>query len=900
MSLHRQTVAALFVLILSGCGAGLCVNANSCSASLTLTSGTSYDFGNRSFGATHNSLVYLTNEGNVAANSIGAMVLAAPFSYVGGSYPGTGGTCATELAGGDSCSLAVSFSPASQDASAHRLEMQFSYFNGFEDTVSTLYLEGRGDNGKFTQIRGFDKRDSWIFQVDSLLPVADGVFVGGSFMGYDGTASQNLVKLDADRNLDAAFSVGTGFDHRVLSMAYDSSRDRLYVGGHFTAYQGTTANYLVALKSDGSIDTSFNVGSGLNERVQDIIIMPDGNVVLGGGFTAYQGTAANYIIRLTPTGAVDTTFAYGAGFNGSILDMELWGTDIYVVGSFTTYQGAAPARVARLNSDGTPDAGFAAGSGFIAFPQVWTVHLSSDGSGDVYFGGDFTSYNGNARNRILRVNSDGSIDGTFSIGTGFNADVYKIFSAPGTSGAIYVITTAGFVTYKGSAIQSSKVVRIDASGNIDPAFALSAVGNFTGSYTGALVGDGTNDLYLAGDFLALGGKGDKIFSRVRENGTVVSSDQSKSGIIYDDGGSGAVSTIAGAADGTGGLWVAGAFEYYDGTASTGLVRINYDGSRDTGFVAATQPSQTINVLLPYSDGTGRLLVGGTFSQYNSVATPNNSRFIRLLSNGTLDPTFTGGPSQSVSTAVFSPAGDGKIYVGGNFTLVNGTSAVRIARLASDGTLDTGFVSGTGFNSGVYFIRTAPDGTGDILVAGNFTQYNGTPVGRIVRLTPAGAIAPVFAVGTGFNGSIGCIDLAADGSWYIGGSFTSFNGTAIADLAHVKADGTLDTAFNPGTGFDSFLSSIKVVVMDGETLLYAVGDFYTYRGESSLNIVRILSTGERDTRFDVGAGLLPGWSYGTVIEAPDGSGDVYVGGHFSSYKGKIVDYLVRINSMGDPE
>jgi uncharacterized delta-60 repeat protein len=91
-------------------------------------------------------------------------------------------------------------------------------------------------------------------------------------------------------------------------------------------------------------------------------------------------------------------------------------------GSFTTIAGVSRNRIARLNSDGSLDTTFESSSG--PNLQVNTLALQSDGK--VLVGGQFTSINGVSRNRIARLNSDGSLDTGFDPGTGFGHTVFAL------------------------------------------------------------------------------------------------------------------------------------------------------------------------------------------------------------------------------------------------------------------------------------------------------------------------------------------------------------------------------------------------------------------------------------------------------------------------------------------
>ena len=85
-------------------------------------------------------------------------------------------------------------------------------------------------------------------------------------------------------------------------------------------------------------------------------------------------------------------------------------------------------------------------------------------------------------------------------------------------------------------------------------------------------------------------------------------------------------------------------------------------------------------------------------------------------------------------------GSGDVYVGGDFTSINGTAINYLARLNSDGSVDTAFdMSAGGANNTVNVITPAQDGSGDVYVGGDFFSINTTTTGRLARLDPDGSV-----------------------------------------------------------------------------------------------------------------------------------------------------------------
>ena len=101
--------------------------------------------------------------------------------------------------------------------------------------------------------------------------------------------------------------VGTGFNSDVYSIAIQAD-GKIIVGGYFSEYNGVAANGIIRLNSNGSIDTSFVIGTGFNSLVYSIAIQDDGKILVGGYFSEYNGVSANGIIRLNSDGSRDTLF----------------------------------------------------------------------------------------------------------------------------------------------------------------------------------------------------------------------------------------------------------------------------------------------------------------------------------------------------------------------------------------------------------------------------------------------------------------------------------------------------------------------------------------------------------------------------------------------------------------
>ena len=294
--------------------------------------------------------------------------------------------------------------------------------------------------------------------VSSIAVQSDGkILVGGAFTGYSGTTANYIIRLFSDGSIDNTFNTGTGFNNLVFSIAIQSD-DKILVGGAFTDYNGTTANNIIRLNTNGSIDNTFNTGTGFNGVLYSIVIQSDDKILVGGQFADYNGTTANYIIRLNSNGSVDNTFNTGTGFDDEVRSIAIQSDDkILVGGQFTDYNGTTANNIIRLNTDGSVDNTFNYGTGFDNL--VYSIAIQSDGK--ILVGGEFTVYNGTGTNNIIRLNTDGSVDNTFNTGTGFDGTVLSI--AIQSDGKILV--GGQFTDYNGTGV--NYIIRLSTDGSVD-------------------------------------------------------------------------------------------------------------------------------------------------------------------------------------------------------------------------------------------------------------------------------------------------------------------------------------------------------------------------------------------------------------------------------------------------
>jgi uncharacterized delta-60 repeat protein len=520
------------------------------------------------------------------------------------------------------------------------------------------------------------------------------------------------------------------------------------------------------------------MGTAANGGIADARIQSNGQIVLAGGFTTWNGVTVNGIVRLNADGTQDTTFTTNTGTAGTGTESIAIQSNgqILLVGGFTTWNGVTVNRIVRLNADGTRDTSFNTNTGTAASTFLNVVVVQPNGQ--ILVGGSMTSWNGTAVGRIVRLNADGTRDATFT-------------------------------TNNNGGAENNTVDTIA----VDPV---------------------NNDILVGGFFSTWGGINTLRFAILRQDGTF-NTDRLTSGASGTDTGSNGVRGLAEQPNGQ--ILVGGSFTRWNRTTVVnGIARLSSDGVLDTAFNTNTGTASGGGINAMEIQPNGQILVGGAFTSWNGVTV---NSIVRLNADGTRDTTFTtnAGTAANNTVSVIAIQSNGQIILAGNFTTWTGVTVNGIVRLNSDGTRDTTFTTNAG-TAGLTTQSIALQPNGQIIVVGSFSAWNGATVGRIVRLNADGTRDATFTTntGTGANSTINAVAIQSNGQIVLAGNFTNWNGVTVNGIVRLNADGTIDTAFTTNTGSGIF-SVLKIIIQRDRKILIG-GNFNGFNRINRSGIVRI--------------------------------------------------------------
>ncbi|HEY0428326.1 MAG TPA: FG-GAP-like repeat-containing protein [Pyrinomonadaceae bacterium] len=703
----------------------------------------------------------------------------------------------------------------------------------------------------------------------------------------------------ASGDIDTAFNVsvtdGSGYVNKTLAQ----SDGKIIVLGSFQKANGVRYANIARFNADGTLDAAFNAGgSGANNSIFFAAFQADGKILIGGSFTAFNGQTANRLTRLNANGSLDASFNLAANFNAAVNAIVIQPDGKILVGGAFNAPPGQPllSRIVRLNTDGSVDSSFINNASINS--DIYAIAYSPDGK--ILIGGNFTAVGATQVGRIARLNGDGSFDATFNPAAGANDWVSEIIVQ--SDGKILV---GGMFNYFNQTFTSGGLVRLNADGSLATTFALITDLNTPTVESLALQPDGKVLAAIFNPDFA------PNMSVARFNADGTQDTNFNVAVPYPS----LVRDVNILANGK--LIISGDFVAYGSETHLRVARINTDGTVDSSFNPAVSTMGIVRVIKQQANG--KILVGGDFEFVNGV---RKSSLVRLNPDGSIDASFNSPADYFGNVYDIDLLPDGKMIIGGSYASSSIFGFGQIFRLNADGSLDNFSVFETYSSSASFVVQ--PDGK--IVGGGSFgigslirVSSNGDedstfnpvqPTGGLIRellLQPDGGILVGGAftfprVGTAKYKTDGSLDqnytatipnvyalgLASGGKVYAGGNFDINGGNANRNLTRLNADGSNDSGFINGTGPNALVRDLFVQT-NGKILIG--GDFTTYNGNAASRVARVNSDGSFDSTFNTGAGA-SGSVYALETQS---DGKVLVGGQFLDFGGTEKLSLVRLQN-----
>ena len=703
--------------------------------------------------------------------------------------------------------------------------------------LAALFIGGITDAGKAQVFRPKSKLDpafqnpavvSEVADVNKVAFLPDGKFLtAGRFDIANKESRRNLAKFNPDGTLDASFKpLGEPFseiDGREVSTIAVQPDGKIIVAWN-TIFGSPNSYRLYRLNSNGSIDGTFSEAV-FDSRIRAVVVTPDARLWVAAG--------AN-IFRLNQTGGQESAISV----SGTVESLNLQADGkILAGGTFSAIAGATRNNVARLNAGGTLDTSFSANAGANGSVKV----IKSTADGKILIGGTFSSYNGVNRAAVARLNSDGTLDNSFT-------------SVSGTTNVNDLVVKDDKIWLAGwenptANYPNRRVAVLNQDGTIfDNTEIFSAAVT-----TVALSPDGS--ILVGGAFSRTASQTNipnvsQHLFRYLPNGAADSSFISSISVLP------LVHDILPLPDGK--SVAVGAFTLVNGQICNNIVRLNENGTVNSCL--SEGPNDLVYTIAAQNDG--KLVIGGNFTSFQGLAAPAITRLATSSASlGEKDAAFNPAPNftaQGIRRIIVQP--DGKILAAGNLAV--GNIPKRVVRFNFDGSLDSSFTPYETPNDTSLGLRMELLPNGQIL----FGSVNSL----LVRLNTNGSRDTSFASTI----SPWSMTVQPDGKILIG------QVTNIFTLFRLNADGSRDLSFNSDGNLPTFNSTQYGfnILPDGKII---VNGAFTETGKNYMDVL----DGRTGAKLPTFSSLFERVGAGEVrVVKTQADGKLLMGGRFATYDG----------------
>ncbi len=666
------------------------------------------------------------------------------------------------------------------------IEQAISWNYPGSNIVYRLNQDGTRD-GSFNQVN----LTGW---ANVLLPQTNSIYLGGFIIRVNGVNSGWMARVSLSGQLDTGFN-STAYDYgQGIMDAIPQPGGKVLIGGSFWQVNPTYKS-LARLKADGSVDATY-VATGANSFIWSLASQPDGKAMVAGEFTAVNGATTPPLVRLK--GDSD------AGPGTVVFDSA--GTEVYEnAGSITLTVDRIWGKQGDISVDyqtvpGSAGAGsdFVAQSGILVFHDGETAKTITVPLIDNNYISDLKSFQvelsnassgagvgpqSNCVGNILNVHGPASFDPGFSVVPGLlDGAVNGVAIQP--DGRMVI----GGWFQQVAGVPRRGVARLNQDGTLDPTFNPGGALDYSGNagWLNQVKLQTNGQILIAGIFTKFNGTNQNYLARLNSDGSLDASFNDGTGPL---GGGNVVGDIRGMEllnDGR--IIVGGGFNSYNGLARNGLARLNTNGTVDATYQPAG--AGIVNTFGLQADG--KVIFSAFASTYASRINADGTT-TRTNFDGTTNITFVASANNYIRQVSSLP--DGNTMIAGSFSAINGQPRHCLARLFTDGTVDSTFVPDMSLflNAAtapyIYKFAVQPDGK---VIAAIKTYV--PPAGNyLVRFNNDGSLdtdfEPVrFAIPAGDNDTISAITIQADNEIIVAGQFQSVNGLARPYLVRLKGGG----------------------------------------------------------------------------------------------------------------
>ncbi|TBO44032.1 DUF5008 domain-containing protein [Pedobacter kyonggii] len=189
--------------------------------------------------------------------------------------------------------------------------------------------------------------------LDAMMQADGKLILVGTFSAFNGVPANRIVRLNLDGSVDNSFNVGSGANSDIISIRYNATTNKIVIGGTFTSFNGKTASGVNLLNADGSNVTTFNAQAITGGITNFVGQLNNGKIIVSGSFNKYGDYLRQGFMVLEANGQLAVGYNNTGGFQGNIYDMventTSTGSQVILVGDILRFNSTLPHNLLRLN-----------------------------------------------------------------------------------------------------------------------------------------------------------------------------------------------------------------------------------------------------------------------------------------------------------------------------------------------------------------------------------------------------------------------------------------------------------------------------------------------------------------------------------------------------------------------
>lgn len=639
-----------------------------------------------------------------------------------------------------------------------------------------------------------------------------GWYVGGDFATVGSESRSGLVRINSDGTVDGWNPGADGTVRALLLSGTD-----LYVGGDFANTGGQPRARIALLDSDG-LATAWNPGADGSVRT---LLLSDADVYVGGDFSNIGGQARSRIARIDSAG---NATPWDPNVNDTVRTMVLRGSTLFVSGDFSGIDTGPVVRnrLAALDTTVT-----VAGT----YVEAWDPALNVGGTvntlalngSTLYVGGDFTDIGGTSRTDLVAINLSNfplvSLSGGWLPSPPPFIDATSVSHIAARGGTVYVawqvMASMGRVQVLNTST-AAELWSVDADGLI---YALAPTVDTL--LMGGVFGSG-------GGHIRLGLAEINVSIGEADSGTVTDWNPA---VI-----NGSVYSIAATSDGLR-LYVGGEFTQIDEEMRNNIASLEtFNGAVVSWNPSITHPTPATAVVraMALSPDESVLYVGGVFTEIgvapdsvprSNIASLNTTT---AVAGGMGNPDLmVGGDVNGGVNALVASSDGGTVFIGGDFTAIGSASRLNVAAIR----VATSRASSTWAENNIIdgVVRTVMLNSDDsvLYLGGDFTTIDGDSRGRIAALASATGVVQAANPDVTTGTSVYSLDLSSgDQMLWIGGTFSAVDSTARGNAARINLTEPNLTPWDPAVAIGAGTPSVYAIARAANDSVVVVGGDFT--------------------------------------------------------------------------